>query len=93
MNENDRPKGMAALRAIVAAYDDALTTHIYDEGNGEEVPDDETALVDEASAALRKAEARHDALELCLTQMEQCAKMFRDDDDFQAALKAARRAL
>jgi hypothetical protein len=50
------PAMRAALEKLVDAYEDALTVHIYDESNGEEIPPEEHALVAEARAALAAAD-------------------------------------
>jgi hypothetical protein len=50
------PAMRAALEKLVDAYEDALTVHIYDESNGDEIPPEEHALVAEARAALAAAD-------------------------------------
>lgn len=53
--EGEKParlKGMEAIEAIIEAYESALTQHIYDEGTGESVPDEEYAIIADARLAL-----------------------------------------
>jgi hypothetical protein len=71
------PSARSAVDSIIAAYEDALTTHIYDEGNGEKVPPEEWTLIESAQsevaylrAALGRLVERHDSEPSMLTDAE-----------------------
>lgn len=100
--DRPEPASLALISRLASLLDGAISTHIYDEDNGDEIPDDcpYTAAVAEAEAFLATyppagppvglleiAEALSDATEALDHQLNQVCQLHRySDDETRAAM-------